>query len=162
MKNIIIILLVISTILVAVIYKGCLYIKNYKYEVCIEETKSKYTTCIDDGVTSAPTFSIDGKSILYVINDIEGDKLIKYDIESNSKTIILNYIGKDIKWPSFANNENLVLFASTNNNVCNLYLFNVITKKVTQITNEINNIISPAISPDGTRIVFLKHIGDTR
>jgi len=84
MKNIIIILLVISTILVAVIYKGCLYIKNYKYEVCIEETKSKYTTCIDDGVTSAPTFSIDGKSILYVINDIEGDKLIKYDIESNS------------------------------------------------------------------------------
>lgn len=57
--------------------------------------------------------------------------------------------------------DGLLLFASNRNGAFDFYLWNFGLREITQITNNVGNVISPDYSPDGRQFVFANKVGDS-
>ena len=62
-------------------------------------------------------------------------------------------------YPIFAPDGRL-LFASNRNGAFDFFLWNFNQREITQITNNVGNVISPDYSPDGRQIVFANKVGE--
>jgi Tol biopolymer transport system component len=63
-------------------------------------------------------------------------------------------------YPTFAL-DGLLLFASNRNGAFDFYLWNFNLREITQITNNVGNVISPDYSPDGRQIVFANKVDNS-
>ncbi len=63
-------------------------------------------------------------------------------------------------YPTFTPDSSSLLFASNRNGAFDLYLLQFSEKQLSQLTQNVGNVISPDYSPDGRTIVFANRVGN--
>jgi len=63
-------------------------------------------------------------------------------------------------YPAFAPGGQMIVFASNRNGSFDLYLLILQSGQLSQLTNQIGNVISPSFSPDGQKIVFVNRAAE--
>lgn len=64
-------------------------------------------------------------------------------------------------YPAFTPDGSSLLFASNRNGAFDLYLLQFGQKQLTQLTQNIGNVVSPDYSTDGQKIIFVNQVGDS-
>ncbi len=108
-----------------------------------------------------PTFSKDGKKVLYISNknsDYFGPSgLYLYDIDTKKETLITMGVRSTFSW---INDEKQVLYAKITDdnpnwyNVHDIFVYDIEKKKETRLTKNLRA-NQPSVSNDGRKIVFL-------
>jgi len=104
---------------------------------------------------SAGAFSPDSRKFAFSVFSRGKSKLMVVDV-SNGKTLLLEEMGDisefaNIAW---APDGETVAFSGLQNGHSDIYLYNLTTKKLTQLTDDWYSDYQPSFSHDGTRIVF--------
>ncbi len=119
----------------------------------------------------APTYSPDGKSLIYLSRVSGNDKLFRWDFEKNAKTQItfgthddggVQFIDDDtIVFPSTATDPNQPLDAEVarNGNIYNIWTLNLKTGELRQFTDALTGNVSPVVLRDQKpgRIAFVTY-----
>src|SRR3954451_1970132 len=119
----------------------------------------------------APTYSPDGKSLIYLSRVSGNDKLFRWDFEKNAKTQItfgthddggVQFIDDDtIVFPSTATDPNQPLDADVarNGNIYNIWTLNLKTGELRQFTDALTGNVSPIVLRDQKpgRIAFVTY-----
>ncbi|WP_255501664.1 basic secretory protein-like protein [Olivibacter sp. SDN3] len=106
-------------------------------------------------IESAGTFSSDSKKFAFSIFSGGRTKLMIVDV-SSGKTLAVESMGdvaefSNITWSP--NGEN-VAFSGLSNGQSDIYMFNLSTKELTQLTDDLYSDYHPSFSRDGKKIVF--------
>lgn len=125
------------------------WVSNFKGENCFRITDDRY----DD---NEPIFSSDGKNIIYVSERGENRNLFivrdfnEKETRENEPFLQAN---NNIISPVLSSKEYLA-FTADFNNVYDLYLMNLETKKIYKATDVRSGVFAPDFSPDGKKAVF--------
>lgn len=138
--------------------------KNGTYElVLIDQKGEKKPNYISLGKTShfffEPTWSPDSKKLFYNDShfnlfyvDVSTKKVVKVDTDDLSTNT--GRVSNQFQ-PSWSKDSNWIAYVKTlENQVPALFLYNVNTKKVTQITDGLSHVASPKFSADGKYLFF--------
>lgn len=106
-------------------------------------------------IESAGTFSNDSRKFAFSIFSGGRTKLMIVDV-SNGKTLAVESMGdvgefSNITWSPDGEN---VAFSGLNEGQSDIYMFNLSTKQLTQLTNDLYSDYHPSFSRDGKKIVF--------
>ncbi|HEY0670268.1 MAG TPA: DPP IV N-terminal domain-containing protein [Sphingobacteriaceae bacterium] len=135
-----------------------LFLADAKTGKVIRKLTSKTTnTHIDEFsfIESAGAFSPDSKQFASSVFSTGRNKLLIIDVNSG-KTILSEGMGDvqefgNIAWSP---NGNDIAFAGLKNGQSDLYMYNLRTKAITQLTNDKYSDYQPSFSSDGSKIVF--------
>lgn len=135
-----------------------LFLADAKTGKVIRKLTSKTTnTHIDEFsfIESAGAFSPDSKQFASSVFSTGRNKLLIIDV-SSGKTILSQGMGDvqefgNIAWSP---NGNDIAFAGLKNGQSDLYMYNLRTKAITQLTNDKYSDYQPSFSSDGSKIVF--------
>ncbi len=119
----------------------------------------------------APTFSPDGKAIVYLARISGNEKLFRYDLASKTKTQLTygthdegqaKYIDADtLVFPSTAVNPTQPIEpeVARNGNIFNIWTLSLKTGELRQYTDAASGIVSPVLLPDekASRIAFVTY-----
>jgi hypothetical protein len=102
-----------------------------------------------------PTFSPDGKAIAFSWWRAGGFRdIYVMDLQTRAITAITADRAYDLE-PRYSPDGNYLYFVSDRTGVYNLYAYEFATKKLFQVTNVVNGVFDPAISPDGKTVAFV-------
>lgn len=106
-------------------------------------------------IESAGTFSGDSKKFAFSIFSGGRNKLMIVDV-SSGKTLLTESMGDiiefaNITWSPDGSN---IAFSGLKDGYSDIYTFNLETKKITQLTNDLYSDYHPSFSRDGKKIVF--------
>lgn len=104
---------------------------------------------------SAGTFSPDSKKFAFSVFSEGKNKLMAVDVE-NGHTLFVEPMGEIVEFTNitWAPDGDHVAFSGLKNGHSDLYLFNLKTKKLDQLTNDLYSDFQPSFSRDGKYIVF--------
>ena len=110
-------------------------------------------------LTPGITWSPDGKRIALAAKAGEGDAIFLIDVASGKQEKIhLDLDGVfSVNW---SNDGNLLTFVGVKSPQSDIYIYNIITKEVKNLTNDIFSDSDPVFSPDGKTIYFASDRGD--
>ncbi len=141
----------------------------------LDTTSGEVTNLTDDAFADyAPTFSPDGKSIVYLARISGNEKLFRYDLDTKKKTQ-LTFGTHDEGQAKFVDDHTLV-FPSTavnptqpiepevarNGNIFNIWTLDLKTTELRQYTDAASGNVSPVVLPDEKigRIAFVTYYKD--
>ncbi|GAA4789041.1 basic secretory protein-like protein [Olivibacter ginsenosidimutans] len=106
-------------------------------------------------IESAGSFSNDSKKFAYSVFSQGKSKLLIIDVDKG-KTLSLEAMGdigefSNIAWSP---DGNTIAFSGLKNGYSDIYLYNLNTKKITQLTNDQYSDYHPSFSRDGKKLVF--------
>ncbi|MCP4603859.1 MAG: BamA/TamA family outer membrane protein [Proteobacteria bacterium] len=103
-----------------------------------------------------PTWSPDGKKIAAVIRRGYKVDLAIIDVESHE----INFVTADRALetnPAFDPTGRYLLYASDRTGISNIYALDLAEDRLLQVTNVLTGAFSPAVSPEGKTLAFLKY-----
>jgi hypothetical protein len=103
-------------------------------------------------------WSPDGAKIVFTSNRDGNSEVYIMKANGSNQVRLTNDAGSD-QSPSFSPNGAKILFSRVIAGLTQIMVMNPDGSNVVQLTNAANN-LEPAFSPDGTKIAFVKHIGD--
>ena len=138
-----------------------LYVKHFVknnvnvYQLCCSDADGQ---CAEVVLTSkepiiSPCWSPDGKQIAYVSFEDSKSKIYIHNLESGSRSPIINSKGIQSSPAWSPDGESIALVAS-NGNDPNIYIINLKTKKLSQITYGLAINAEPSWMPDGKSLLF--------
>ena len=101
----------------------------------------------------SPTFSPDGKRVVYSFAEEGKQSLFSVDIQAQNRRRLTDHVGID-NWPMFSPDGKQILFGSTRDGNFEIYTMDADGKHVKQLTHSPFQDLRPRYSPDGRRIVF--------
>ena len=136
--------------------------KNGKIDLFVLDVQSRQVAQItDDFFTErTPTWSIDGKHIIYASNEkfspySQHNNLFTIDLASKKKINLTS--GKNIDlYPAYSFDGKKLAFISDRNGSPNLYIHNLENDIIYQVTDSIGGISEPAWSLDNKRLAYVK------
>ncbi len=141
----------------------------------LDTTSGDITNLTDDAFADyAPTFSPDGKSIVYLARISGNEKLFSYDIATKKKTQLTfgthdegqaKFIdGTTLVFPSTAVNPTQPIEpeVARNGNIFNIWTLSLVTGELRQYTDAASGNVSPVVLPDDkvSRIAFVTYYKD--
>ncbi|RPI04523.1 MAG: biopolymer transporter Tol, partial [Ignavibacteriae bacterium] len=110
-------------------------------------------------LTPGITWSPDGKKIALAVKSGERDAIFLVDIESGqNEKIELELDGVfSVNWSS---DGNLLTFVGVRSPQSDIYIYNIQTKEVRNLTNDIFSDSDPVFAPDGKMVYFASDRGD--
>jgi len=133
------------------------YTPDMKYYINIIRTDNgkilKRTDVTDTGYIYDPAFSDNGERIAFSSLSIKGNRLLLFDIESESFKTIIDYRKDDqMKAPVFY--RDYIIYSSHYSGIDNIYAVNINSGKKFQITSRPYGAYYPSVSPDGETLYF--------
>ena len=111
------------------------------------------------GINVSPTFSPDGKHIVFVSDRSKKPQLYLMELASG-KTQRITYKGTENAEPSWSPSANLVVYSSLRNGIYQLCTINPFQEgSSTQLTSDRTHHEGPSWSPDGNQVIFAKRDG---
>lgn len=106
-------------------------------------------------IESAGTFSPDSRKFAYSVFSKGKSKLMIIDVESG-KTLGLHEMGDLVEFANitWSPNEDVVAFSGLKDGKSDIYLFNLNTKELRQLTDDVYSDYQPTFSRDGKKIAF--------
>ena len=141
----------------------------------LDTTSGDVTNLTDDAFADyAPTFSPDGKSIVYLARISGNEKLFSYDLATKKKTQLTfgthdegqaKFIdGTTLVFPSTAVNPTQPIEpeVARNGNIFNIWTLSLVTGELRQYTDAASGNVSPVVLPDEkvSRIAFVTYYKD--
>ncbi len=141
----------------------------------LDTTSGDITNLTDDAFADyAPTFSPDGKSIVYLARISGNEKLFSYDMATKKKTQLTfgthdegqaKFIdGTTLVFPSTAVNPTQPIEpeVARNGNIFNIWTLSLVTGELRQYTDAASGNVSPVVLPDDkvSRIAFVTYYKD--
>jgi Tol biopolymer transport system component len=135
-----------------------LYLAEAKTGKRIRKLGSKLTNKDIDEFSfleSAGSFSPDSKKFAFSVFSQGKNKLMVVDVESGNP-VLVEAMGKIVEFANiaWAPDGEIVAFSGLVNGHSDLYTYNIKTKKLTQLTNDVYSDYQPNYSRDGKYIVF--------
>ena len=131
--------------------------KNDYYSLIISDPKLQNQIKIIDQTKiqlASPTFSPNGKWIVFAIKDQQGFiDLVLYNLRSKKFKRLTCNSYKNFS-PTWHPDGERIIFVSDKNGVYNLYEYNLKKGETYRLTNFSTGAFSPQVSPDGKKIVF--------
>jgi TolB protein len=124
--------------------------------VVLVDIDGKNETVVADGkwLKSSPSFSPDGKSLLFAVNTPDGQGIVEQNIGSKQFQFRLKKPGLNIDPRVLPDNSGMLVTLSFENNA-NIYRTTRMGTIVGPITNGLGLNLSPAVSRDGKEIAFV-------
>lgn len=122
---------------------------------------NQYAITADDIHPTNPTFSPDGKHVLFssISKNSASRSLYLYCIQNGKREKITDDYGQD-DYPSFSHDGSKIVFTSNRNSFptkSNIFILDLKTKKIKQITNSQNLHYNPIFSPYDSKILFSRY-----
>jgi len=104
---------------------------------------------------SAGDFSPDGRRFAFSVFSEGKNKLMTLDVETG-KTLSVEAMGDIVEFTNitFAPDGDRVAFSGLREGQSDIYIYNLRTKELVQLTNDKYSDFQPSFSPDGKRLVF--------
>lgn len=118
------------------------------------ENRDAYITHPGRGGTRSPTFSPDGKSVVYAFAETGPQQLWLVNTDGNNKMQLTECSGIS-NWPTFTPNGKTIVFANSRENNYEIYARAVNGSYERRLTENTFMDIRPRISPEGKRIAFV-------
>jgi len=123
--------------------------------IAVLEPWEERLVAMADGGFSWPAWSPDGTSLVVVRQDASGVALLLFDLSSGEESVLPAGPGHTIQ-PAFSPDGRLV-FTSARTGIFNLEVLDPDSGTVCPITNVVGGAFSPAVSPDGKRVVYASY-----
>ena len=101
----------------------------------------------------SPTFSPDGKQVVYSFAEKGRQSLFSVDIQAQNRRRLTDHVGID-NWPMFSPDGKKILFGSTRDGNFEIYTMDADGENIKQLTHSPFQDLRPRYSPDGRQIVF--------
>ena len=101
----------------------------------------------------SPTFSPDGKQVVYSFAEKGRQSLFSVDIQAQNRRRLTDHVGID-NWPMFLPDGKKILFGSTRDGNFEIYTMDADGENIKQLTHSPFQDLRPRYSPDGRQIVF--------
>ena len=101
----------------------------------------------------SPTFSPDGKQVVYSFAEKGRQSLFSVDIQAQNRRRLTDHVGID-NWPMFSPDGRQILFGSTRDGNFEIYTMDADGENIKQLTHSPFQDLRPRYSPDGRQIVF--------
>lgn len=125
---------------------------SYKLQIADYDGHNAQTITQSTEPLMSPAFSPDGKNLVYTRFTKRNSVLLNYNFATKQTTILANSAGHNGS-AVFSSDGKFLVFASSRDGALNLYLLNLKTSELTQLTKLGNN-TEPSFSPDNQSIVF--------
>lgn len=107
----------------------------------------------DHEYIQTPHWSTDGKSIVYSkLHSRNGKAIARMDPGTGSSEDIIPYTKLNLSYP--VSDGVFIYFVSPYSGIDNIYAVDIATRKIFQVTSRKFGAYYPALSPDGTKLVF--------
>ena len=129
--------------------------ESHSSMVLIDVETGKETDTIissDADFYMTPSWSEDGKKLVFTKLDDAGKSIIFYDFEKRNFTTLLQPTFIEISGPVFANN--CVLFTGSFSGIENIYAVQISNKAIFQVTSARFGACNADLSPNGSKIVY--------
>jgi len=135
-----------------------LFLADAKTGEVIRKLSSRLTnTDIDEFsyLESAGAFSPDSRKFAFSVFSRGKSKLMIVDV-SNGKTLLLEEMGDIVEFANiaWAPDGESVVFSGLENGHSDIYLYNLTSKQLRRLTDDVYSDYQPSFSHDGTKIVF--------
>ncbi|TRX52415.1 hypothetical protein FNH22_22155 [Fulvivirga sp. M361] len=132
--------------------------RNNNFLVIIDAnngTEQKRFDNSDNAQYGMPRWANDGKSIVVLKTNSQGKAVVRYDVVSGKETELVPPGHENIGHPLLY--KGLLFYNSPYNGIDNIYVKNLETNEVYQVTSSKYGAYNPAISPDGQYIYYNEH-----
>jgi TolB protein len=117
--------------------------------------------------TAAPTLTLPprpteahGGTIIFTCSRGDFNQICMVRADGQNLQLLTNTTFSHNYYPAFAPGGQMIVFASNRNGTFDLYLLILQSGNLSQLTNNIGNVISPSFSPDGQKVVFANRAAD--
>lgn len=106
------------------------------------------------------SWSPDSKKIVFSAKSTDQDALFIFEAESGKRIDKFKFNLDGIYSPDWSKKGNKICFMGLKNGITNIYIYNLKTKKLKQVTDDKYSENDPKFSPDGNKIIFSSDRGD--
>ncbi len=114
-------------------------------------------TSRQDSVAFEPTFSPDGKWIVFESHKLDEEKngaVVKYKVDGTSDYIFLTSLNENCKQPNWSPTGDKILYQKEENNQWDIWIMNIDGSDKAKITNFSGNKTDAVFSSDGKYVIF--------
>lgn len=109
----------------------------------------------DNAFIQTPSWSEDGKQIVFIRQKFNGKSLVVLDLESEQSRVIIPDTWENIANPVFY--KHFIFYESSYSGIDNLYAIDLQTGQKYQVTNRPLAAVNASLSEDGSEILFLDY-----
>ncbi|MDA3885166.1 MAG: peptidase MA family metallohydrolase [Candidatus Delongbacteria bacterium] len=99
-------------------------------------------------------WSPDSKNIAFFSKSTDQDALFIYEAETGKKLDRIKFDMDGLYYPDWSVDGSKICFTGIKNGFSDIYLYDIYSKELTRLTNDIYSDNDPKFSPDGKKIVF--------
>ena len=119
----------------------------------LQNNEAAYVTHSGRGGTRSPTFTPDGKRVVYAFAETGPQQLWSVNLQGKEKRQLTETEGIS-NWPTFSPDGQVIVFANSRTNNYEIYTMKADGSEHRQLTDNRVMDIRPALSPDGKQIAF--------